>query len=634
MRAIVTAGGTREPIDDVRVVTNLSRGRFGATIANALAERAVEVTLLASAELAGHPDWLDDRVQVVRFSSFNDLAQALDEAIGDHPPDLLFMVAAISDYSPIPTTGKIRSTDDELVIHMRKNPKLLAALRQKCGVGSFLVGFKLLSGVSADELFRVAFDQVRKNRLNLTVANDLQLLSREYHPVQLVTPEGGRIDIDGCKAEVASTVVDFVIKRQQVGWSRSHCAALAKPTSRHEEAANLLRFAQEAALLPTTDGNITHRAEGHRFWATPRQVPKSEVLPDQLLYVEVEGKQVHYRGEAKASIDSAVHGWIYRRMPNIDGLLHFHDAIVINAVKTTFPYPCGTIEEGEEVYRCLTKAALTGHYSGGSFAVHLIHHGYLLGIEAGAIEGLAKDYRAAKSAWHAHMEDIKADPGVVSTTRITPVFDVTEVIGVLADFKRGLSVFLLNNKRGGGRGNRVIEALVERGRDVLAADECHVIDYYVERGFIIAEKHNGVAVLTPPSRRDDLLPMAFACLVNVCTNEVLLTKGRDGIWAMPGGKVYLGQSDLSAQRHLREVTSLEPPMSGSIKEFEVCTGKDDGAVAFRERYHLFPCLHCSEPAGESKWIALDDACLLRPMAVGTRRALRNLIDNGSVIETP
>ncbi|MBT3217878.1 MAG: hypothetical protein HN348_02195, partial [Proteobacteria bacterium] len=502
LRAIVAAGGTREPIDDVRVVTNLSRGRFGATIANALAERKVEVTLLASADLAGHPDWIDQSVHVVPFSSFADLAQRLDDAIGSNPPDFLFMVAAISDYSPIPTAGKIRSTDDELVIRMRKNPKLLATLRQKCGVSTFLVGFKLLSGVSADELFRVAFEQVRKNRLNLTVANDLQLLSREYHPVQLVTPEGGRIEIDGQKPEVAAAMVDFVIKRQQVHWSRSQATNQAKPESGHQKATNLLRFAQEASLLPTTDGNVTHRAKGNGFWATPRQVPKAEVSPDQLLYVEVEGNRVHFRGQAKPSIDSAVHGWLYQRMPNIAGLLHFHDAIVINAVETSFPYPCGTIEEGQEVYACLSKAAMAGRYSGGSFAVHLVRHGYLLGIEEDALEGLMSDWKAAKTAWLDHMRDINADKKVVAAARVTPIFDATEVIGVSADFARetgpgGISVFLLPAKRGGGRGNRTIEALVELGRDVVAADECEVIDYYVERGFCIREKQDGVAILIP-----------------------------------------------------------------------------------------------------------------------------------------
>ena len=57
MRAVITAGGTREPIDDVRVVTNLSTGRFGAHIANALVARGVDVTLLASHALMLQPGW-------------------------------------------------------------------------------------------------------------------------------------------------------------------------------------------------------------------------------------------------------------------------------------------------------------------------------------------------------------------------------------------------------------------------------------------------------------------------------------------------------------------------------------------------------------------------------------------------
>ena len=147
--AIVTAGGTREPIDDVRFVTNLSKGRFGAAIARALADRGVEVVLLASAELASHPEWIDPRVPVVPFGSTSELDAAIDAEIARGTPDLLFMAAAVSDYAPVRVEGKIRSDADELVIRMRRLPKILATLRDRCGRSTFLVGFKLLSGVSA-----------------------------------------------------------------------------------------------------------------------------------------------------------------------------------------------------------------------------------------------------------------------------------------------------------------------------------------------------------------------------------------------------------------------------------------------------------------------------------------------------
>lgn len=211
MRALITAGGTSEPIDDVRVITNLSSGRFGAHIANALVARGVEVTLLASQGLMGHPEWVDDRVERVPFGSFADLAARLEEHTAS-PPDLLFMAAAVSDYSPVRQHGKIRSTDEEVVLRMRRTPKLLSTLRTACGPSTFLVGFKLLSGVTRDELVRVAERQRTTNTLDLTCANDLATFGPSLHPIVLVE-DGQTSDYWGSKEESAAFLVDNVLDR-------------------------------------------------------------------------------------------------------------------------------------------------------------------------------------------------------------------------------------------------------------------------------------------------------------------------------------------------------------------------------------------------------------------------------------
>ncbi|MEQ1570628.1 MAG: phosphopantothenoylcysteine decarboxylase, partial [Myxococcota bacterium] len=214
MRAVVTAGGTSELIDDVRVLTNLSSGRFGAAIANALAARGVEVTLLAGRTLATRPEWVDRAVEVVPFGGFAELDAALMRAC-ESPPGLVFMAAAVSDYAPARTEGKIRSDLDELVLVLRRNPKLLGKLRGVCGPDTFLVGFKLLSGVTREELVQVAHHQVERDQLDLCVANDLQDLVGDRHPAQLVTPEGGAHPLDGTKAEVAAGLVSFALRRHQ-----------------------------------------------------------------------------------------------------------------------------------------------------------------------------------------------------------------------------------------------------------------------------------------------------------------------------------------------------------------------------------------------------------------------------------
>ena len=202
--ALVTAGGTAEPLDDVRVLTNRSTGRFGAAIANALAAAGVEVTLLGSEGLFARRVELAGSIRQVRFESSAELAAALDEALAAHP-DLVFMAAAVSDYAPQVTQGKISSSAEERSLVLRRTPKLLDRLRTACP-DAYLVGFKLLSGASRDELQSVARGQIQRARLDLCVANDLQELGGSSHPVLLVEPHGSH-RIEGPRQRVAERLV-------------------------------------------------------------------------------------------------------------------------------------------------------------------------------------------------------------------------------------------------------------------------------------------------------------------------------------------------------------------------------------------------------------------------------------------
>ncbi len=231
LRAVVTAGGTREPIDDVRYVGNFSSGRFGAAIATALAENGVETTLLGSQEMLRHPELLDPRLELVSFSSFEDLDRELTQLIEAGPPDLLLMVAAVSDYTPVRQPGKIRSDADELVIRMTRNPKLLATLRDRCGPQSFLVGFKLLSHVPPERLIEVAREQVSRERLDLTVANDLRDLQAGRHPVTLVPASGDTVQFDGDKPEVALALVNWILDRLRGELREAASVCLYEPAS-------------------------------------------------------------------------------------------------------------------------------------------------------------------------------------------------------------------------------------------------------------------------------------------------------------------------------------------------------------------------------------------------------------------
>jgi len=204
VRALVTAGGTAEPIDDVRVLTNRSTGRFGAAIANALAAAGVEVTLLGSEGLYARQIPLAGSIRQVRFESTDQLASALEAGLAESP-DLVFMAAAVSDYRPEAAEGKISSKAEERTLRLTRTPKLLDRLRAACPE-AYLVGFKLLSGVSREELTRVARGQIERASLDLCVANDLQELGGPTHPVLLVDPSAA-LRVEGPRQRVAERLV-------------------------------------------------------------------------------------------------------------------------------------------------------------------------------------------------------------------------------------------------------------------------------------------------------------------------------------------------------------------------------------------------------------------------------------------
>lgn len=188
-RAVITAGGTREPVDDVRVLANRSTGRFGQALARALATLGAEVVLVGSTSMVRPARPLPPSVTPVPYTTTDDLSAALREALSS-PTDLVLMAAAVSDYRPVPADGKIPSDATSRTLTLHRTPKLLDHLRDWAGDEATLVGFKLLSGVTGDRLLSVARAQIARARLDHCVANDLSELGGADHPAYLVDAEG------------------------------------------------------------------------------------------------------------------------------------------------------------------------------------------------------------------------------------------------------------------------------------------------------------------------------------------------------------------------------------------------------------------------------------------------------------
>lgn len=216
MNVVVTGGGTVAPIDDVRLVANVSSGRFSAMITEACLARGATVWhihargALLPFERQAHFDlgvsdpaaecarltalrntWIEarDRLHLLPLAhgTVADYGATLERTLKDHPIDVAFLAMAVSDFEPEPFRGKLDSQGDSLIIRASRTFKVIRSVRD-WAPGVYLVGFKLLSRASEQELVRHAESACRTNRADLTVANDLQSVRAGQHTVHLVRP--------------------------------------------------------------------------------------------------------------------------------------------------------------------------------------------------------------------------------------------------------------------------------------------------------------------------------------------------------------------------------------------------------------------------------------------------------------
>jgi phosphopantothenoylcysteine decarboxylase/phosphopantothenate--cysteine ligase len=207
LRVLVTAGGTREPIDAVRYVGNRSSGRMGFAVAAAAARRGAHVTVIAAnVGLPKHPGAV-----YVDVETAAELHSACLEAFPDC--DVLVMAAAVADFAPVPSDGKIKKDGrDGLEIEMRPTPDVLAALSERRRPGQTLVGFAAEHGEGA-----VAYGRGKLARKNLdaVVVNDIGApgigFDSAENEVTLVTRDAETHVPKAGKEHVAGAILDMVL---------------------------------------------------------------------------------------------------------------------------------------------------------------------------------------------------------------------------------------------------------------------------------------------------------------------------------------------------------------------------------------------------------------------------------------
>jgi phosphopantothenoylcysteine decarboxylase/phosphopantothenate--cysteine ligase len=223
-RVVVTAGGTREPLDPVRFLGNRSRGRQGLALARAAASRGAAVTLVAAHldDDVARAAALLPGVEVVAAGTASELLDATTaSSIG---ADVVVMAAAVADYRPIEVAAsKIRKDDqgDELTLRLVRTTDVLAALSASRPADQVVVGFAAETATSPGELLDLGRRKLARKGCDLLVLNPVGWstgFGTDDSDVVVLGAGGDEVGrLAGTKDEVAHLVLDAVLATGRLG---------------------------------------------------------------------------------------------------------------------------------------------------------------------------------------------------------------------------------------------------------------------------------------------------------------------------------------------------------------------------------------------------------------------------------
>jgi phosphopantothenoylcysteine decarboxylase/phosphopantothenate--cysteine ligase len=212
---VVSAGGTREPLDPVRFLGNRSSGRQGVALARAAVARGAEVTLVAANVTLPDPAG----VKVLRVETTEELRDAVISAAGG--ADAVVMAAAPADFRPLATTGtKIKKSSDGSVppLELTQTPDILAELaHDRATPGQVVVGFAAETGDDSGSVLDLGRAKLVRKGCDLLVVNDVRggaVFGADDNQAVILGADGTARDVPpGTKTALAHAVWDEVVRR-------------------------------------------------------------------------------------------------------------------------------------------------------------------------------------------------------------------------------------------------------------------------------------------------------------------------------------------------------------------------------------------------------------------------------------
>ena len=214
-RILVTAGGTREPLDPVRFIGNRSSGKQGVALARAAAQRGADVTLIVANLDDGVLDALPRSIAVQHVSTTLELQEAV--LLAARTADLIIMAAAVADYRPETVADrkiKKETQGDTLELRLVKNPDILHELTGGRHDGQVIVGFAAETEPDPDALLAIAIAKRERKGVDFLVVNRVgwnETFGSDDNAVIVLDATGRNVaQVEGDKQSVADRILDVV----------------------------------------------------------------------------------------------------------------------------------------------------------------------------------------------------------------------------------------------------------------------------------------------------------------------------------------------------------------------------------------------------------------------------------------
>ena len=274
-KIIITAGGTREKIDNVRRITNSSSGKLGMIIANQLLTERKDIFIYyICSKNSLRPD--DDRIKIIEIDGTIDLKNNIENLLKNDQIDYFIHSMAVSDYMTDYVTtvdkikksilehndvdeafknidvvggNKISSHENNLVIVLKQTPKIISIIKD-ISPSTYLVGFKLLDEVSKNELIEEAKRLRNKNNCDLVVANDLSNIRKGEHKGYIIDINNNIEEAFG-KDDIAKILIKkmFNDKRKLFNNLESLCVVGVSQWITNEANKSILRNAKKLTTI-------------------------------------------------------------------------------------------------------------------------------------------------------------------------------------------------------------------------------------------------------------------------------------------------------------------------------------------------------------------------------------------------